>query len=71
METKDVKFGVVTCLRLHIFAEPNTESEIVHKARYLTEVEIDMAASTEEFYKICTPIGAEGFCIKEHIVLKK
>lgn len=67
---KNTRTGVVNCLRLHIFSEPNTDSEIILKARYLTEVEVNLTESTEDFYKICTPIGAEGFCIKEQITIK-
>ena len=70
METDTVINGVVNCLRLHIFSEPDTESEIVCKVRYLTEVAIDLDKSTDIFYKIHTAVGAEGFCIKEHITLK-
>ena len=66
----DMLIGVVNCLRLHVFAEPRTDAEIVAKFRYLTEVAIDLDNSTEDFYKICTAIGAEGFCLKEHITLK-
>lgn len=62
--------GVVNCIRLHIHAEPDLNSEIVCKVRYLTEVEIDLEKSTEDFYKICTAIGAEGFCQKDLITIK-
>lgn len=67
---EDMQIGVVNCLRLHMFAEPNLDSEIVCKFRYLTEVAIDLDNSTEDFYKIFTAIGAEGFCQKEHITIK-
>lgn len=62
--------GVVNCLRLHVFSEPRLDSEIVCKFRYLTEVAIDPDYSTDDFYKIYTAIGAEGFCQKEHITIK-
>lgn len=62
--------GIVNCIRLHIHAEPSLDSDIVCKVRYLTEVEIDPAESTEDFYKIYTPIGAEGFCQKDLITVK-
>ena len=71
MAAKNMLTGVVTCLRLHIHSEPNLESEIVCKVRYLTEVAIDLNNSTKEFYKIYTAIGAEGFCLKEQITIKK
>lgn len=70
MKTEDMLTGVVNCLRLHIHSEPNVESEIVCKIRYATEVEIDLNNSTEDFYKICTAIGAEGFCQKELVTIK-
>lgn len=70
MKTEEMLIGVVNCLRLHIHSEPNLDSEIVCKVRYLTEVMIDLANSTEDFYKIYTAIGAEGFCQKELITIK-
>jgi hypothetical protein len=70
METNDMPVGVANCLRLHIFTEPNTESDIVCKVRYLTEVAVDLENSTDDFYKIFTVTGAEGFCLKEQITIK-
>ena len=62
--------GYVNCLRLHVHSEPRLDSEIVCKIRYLTEVLIDLDQSTEDFYKIYTAIGAEGFCQKELVTIK-
>ncbi len=70
MKTESMPIGVANCLRLHIHSEPNLESEIVCKVRYLTEVVIDPDNSTEDFYKIYTAIGAEGFCQKEYITIR-
>lgn len=70
METETMPIGVVNCLRLHVHSEPNLDSEIVCKVRYLTEVVIDLDKSTEDFYKIYTVIGAEGFCQKNLITIK-
>lgn len=71
MKTEDMPIGVANCLRLHIHSEPNLESEIVCKLRYLTEVMIDTEQSTDDFYKIYTAIGAEGFCEKELITMNE
>lgn len=71
MKTEDMLIGVVNCLRLHVYSEPDLNSEIICKIRYATEVEIDMQNSTDEFYKIYTAIGAEGFCEKELITIKQ
>lgn len=70
MKTEDMLIGVVNCLRLHIYSEPHKDSEIVCKVRYLTEVTIDLGNSTEDYYKIYTAIGAEGFCQKELVTIK-
>lgn len=70
MKSKRTANGVVNCLRLHIHMEPNLESEITCKVRYLTELEIDLTKSTETFYKVFTATGAEGFCQKEYVTVK-
>lgn len=70
MKTEDMPMGVVDCLRLHVYSEPSLDSEIVCKIRYLTEVMVDKGASTEDFYKIYTAIGAEGFCQKDLLIIK-
>ena len=71
MAKKDVQMGVVNCLRLHVHEEPNLDSEIVCKIRYLSEVEVDFDNSTENYYKIYTKMWAEGYCEKELITLRK
>lgn len=70
MEVETMQVGIANCLRLHIHSEPTLDSEIVCKVRYLTEVRIDSNNSTEDFYKIYTAIGAEGFCQKDLITIK-
>lgn len=69
MNIDDALVGVSNCLRLHIHEEPDLNSRIVCKVRYLTEVIIDPESSTDEFYKVYTAIGAEGFCQKELITI--
>ena len=70
MNTDNMQTGIANCLRLHIFSEPTTDSEIVCKVRYLTEVEIDLNESTDDFYKVYTAVGAAGFCKKDQITIK-
>ena len=71
MKTDNMLTGSVNCLRLHIHHKPDLNSEVVCKIRYLTEVKIDLENSTEDFYKIHTAIGAEGFCEKYLITIKQ
>lgn len=70
MKTEDLQIGVANCLRLHIHSEPDMESEVVCKVRYLTELVVDMRKSTKEFYKVATAVGAEGFCQKDLVTLR-
>lgn len=70
MKTEDTMFGVTNCLRLHVHCEPDSNSEIVCKLRYLTEVEVDPVNSTQDFYKIYTAFGVEGFCQKDLLTIK-
>ncbi len=61
-------YGVVTdCLRLNVRTEPYKEAEVATVVTCLDEVEIDLDASTDEWYAICTATGIEGFCMKKFI----
>ena len=37
----------------------------------LTQVCVDLDASTEDFYKVTTSDGIEGFCMRKYIALPK
>lgn len=70
MNAENMRTGVVNCLRLHIHEKPDLTSDIICKLRYLTEVEVDLEESTDEFYKVYSAIGAEGFCEKYLITIR-
>ena len=62
------KHGVVVdCTKLNVRVEPNAKADVVCVVDASTDLEIDEEASTEEFYKVCTATGAEGFCMKKFI----
>ena len=62
------KIGIVHCCeKLNLRKEPSITSEVVCVIDRLTEVVIDESESTEDFYKVCTPAGVEGFCVKLYI----
>ena len=62
--------GVVSnCTKLNLRAEPNSDAEVLCELPCNTEVEVDKAASTEKFYKVCTATGMEGYCMKDYIVV--
>lgn len=64
--------GVVTdCMRLYVRKEPSADGEVVTVIDCLSKVMVDIDASTDEFYKVCTASGAEGFCMRKYIALKR
>lgn len=58
---------VVKCERLNVRENPSKESLAVHKLQKGSTVAINFEDSTDNFYKIYTEVGIEGFCIKEFI----
>lgn len=64
--------GVVTdCMRLYVRKAPSTDGEVVTVIDCLSKVMVDIDSSTDEFYKVCTASGAEGFCMRKYIALKR
>lgn len=69
-QTEEI-IGIVTdCRLLNVRKEANTDSPIICVIPALSEVMIDPTESTDEFYKVCTAAGVEGFCAKKYIVIK-
>lgn len=62
--------GIVNCFIVSIHSDPDLDSNVLCNLRYLTEVKIDLENSTEDFYKIYTAIGMEGFCEKDLVIIK-
>lgn len=70
-KTKKPLRGVTTkTFLLNVRKEPDVNSEIVHRLSYSSEVFIDEENSTDEWYKIRTKNGVEGFCMKVYIFVK-
>ena len=65
---EEVKIGVVTnCNKLNVREEPSLEAGIICEVDSQTELMIDERESTDEFYKVFTASGLEGFCMKKFI----
>ena len=68
---EDVKIGFVTnCKKLNVREKPRTDATIICEVDYQTELMIDEKESTEEFYKVYTATGIEGFCMKKFIAIQ-
>lgn len=61
---------VFSCAKLNVRKAPHFEADVVCEIPVNTEVEINEAESTNDFYKICTASGIEGFCMKSYILEK-
>lgn len=62
---------VVDCSRLNVRTKPRADAEVVCVIERDSEVMIDEENSTKNFYKICTAVGAEGYCMKQFISISK
>lgn len=72
-EVEPVKpvIGVVTnCLKLNVRAEPKPTAEALCVLDRDSEVSVYKAESTDEYYKVCTAAGIEGYCVKFFIRVK-
>lgn len=68
-ESKPV-IGIVTdCVRLNVRKDPNRSSEVLGVITAETELIIIEEESTDEFYKICTSAGLEGYCMKSFVTI--
>lgn len=68
----DPVIGVVTdCSKLNVRKEPKSDAEVICIVEALSEVMIDEKESTEEFYKVTTEAGAEGYCMKKYVTVKQ
>lgn len=69
VETEDDEvIGYVTeCAKLNVRKEPSKEADVVTVIPLGAEVMIDDLGSTEDFYKVCTETGVEGYCMKKFI----
>ena len=61
---------VVNCPRLRVRATASTNADVLCEIESGSEVTIDKAKSTKDFYAVCTSAGVEGFCMKKFIAVK-
>lgn len=65
-------FGIVTnCLYLNVRKRPDINADVAVVIDALAQVCVDLDASTEDFYKVRTSDGVEGFCMRKYIALSK
>ena len=68
---KNKQRGVVTdCLSLALRDEPSVDGKLISTLTVLEQVEINNPKSTDDFYKVLTKDGDEGYCMKKFITVK-
>lgn len=68
---KPMVLGVVEgCAKLNVRKNPAADAEVVCVIDRNTKVVIDENESTDEFYKICTVSGIDGFCVKRFVTIQ-
>lgn len=69
-EPKLIIGEVFDCVKLRLRKLPKVSAPVICEMIAGTIVKIDKAASTVEFYKVCTETGIEGYCMKKFIKVK-
>lgn len=64
---ENVKGVVANCAKLNVRAEPTLDGDIVSVLDVMSEIEINLSESTDEWFKICTTVGVEGYCMRKFV----
>ena len=67
-ELSNPTMGIVSdCKKLRVRNYPELEANVICEIEVGSKVVIDENKSTEEFYKVCTETGIDGYCMKKFI----
>lgn len=73
VEEEDITVvGTVTgCQKLNVRAKADIKAEVVCQIPEKAVLLIDTDESTDEWYKVYTEAGMEGFCMKKYVTVSK
>ena len=60
---------VVDCYLLNVREQASVDANVVCLISKDDEVMVNKDESTEDFYKVCTATGVEGYCMKRFIAI--
>lgn len=66
-EPKPLFGTVVNCSKLNVRKDPDVKSKSICVLNIADAVDIYLDESTDDFYRITTAYGIEGFCMKKYI----
>jgi uncharacterized protein YgiM (DUF1202 family) len=58
---------VANCAKLNVRAKPNTNADVICVLEAASEVNINVADSNTEWFKVCTATGIEGYCMRKFV----
>lgn len=58
---------VVDCAKLNVRAEPDITAEVLCVLDSMSEIEVDMTKSNNEWLHVCTAIGVDGYCMRKYV----
>lgn len=68
---KEPVIGTVTnCTKLNVRKSPKNDAPVLCMIAVSDKVVVDEEKSVGKFYKVCTPAGVEGYCMKDYITIK-
>lgn len=73
LDPENVQLGkVVGCAQLNVRTEPSLFADLAtdRPLKRDSEMMVYPDESTDEFYKICTESGVEGFCMKKFVAIQ-
>lgn len=69
-QPKTASGTVVDCIRLNIRKKPSVNSQPVGSVAVNTELKVNLNQSNDEWLKVCTKDGTEGFCMKKYVKIE-
>lgn len=64
---KTVSGVVVDCAKLNVREEPSTDAQVVCVLDVMSEIKVDTEKSDNEWFKIYTANGIEGYCMRKFV----
>lgn len=68
---KEITGYVIDCSKLNVRKDPKKDAVVLSTIAAKTKVIIDSKGSNKSFYKVKTPTGIEGYCMKQFITIEQ
>ena len=61
---------IVDCSSLNIRCAPSIDADIMCSVGSRTSLQVELAKSTDDWFKVCTPAGIDGYCMRKYVRIK-